>query len=158
MAFCPNCGANVSDGATFCPSCGQPIGGANQQQQYQYQQQYQAYAAPKQTAYIPETDEQDIRDNSTLSLFCYLGIFMILPLTAKPESKYVKFHANQGICLILYYFILMLCGIVPILGWIVATVGSIFGFVCLIMGIVRACKGRMIPLPLIGHYNVLNYK
>jgi uncharacterized membrane protein len=155
MAFCPNCGANVSDDATFCASCGQPIGGAGQQQQ-QYQQ-YQAYR-PKPTAYVPETDEQDIRDNSTLSLFCYLGIFVILPLTAKPESKYVKFHANQGICLMLYYIIIMLCAIVPFLGWIVAAVGYIFGFVCLIMGVVRACNGRMIPLPLIGKYNILNYK
>ena len=23
--FCPNCGTNVRDGASFCPSCGNPL-------------------------------------------------------------------------------------------------------------------------------------
>lgn len=154
MAFCSNCGSNISDEATFCASCGQPVGGANAQKQYQYQ----GYA-PKPTAYIPETDEQDIRDNSTLSLFCYLSIFgIILALVAKPESKYVKFHANQGICMNIFIMILSLCAIIPFLGWVAAGVGYIFTGVCAIMGIVRACNGRMVPLPIFGKYNVLNYK
>ncbi len=26
MSFCPNCGANLPDNATFCTNCGNPIG------------------------------------------------------------------------------------------------------------------------------------
>ena len=25
MAFCPNCGAEVKEGAAFCPSCGKEV-------------------------------------------------------------------------------------------------------------------------------------
>lgn len=46
MAFCPNCGAAVADGAKFCNTCGTSLAAAApsnpQQQSYQYQQPYGA--------------------------------------------------------------------------------------------------------------------
>ena len=41
-------------------------------------------------------------------------------------------------------------------GWIASFAGYVFGVVCLILGIVRAASGEMIPLPLIGKLKILN--
>ena len=41
MKYCPNCGAQLPDNATFCSVCGTPVGAPTQYQQPQYQQPYQ---------------------------------------------------------------------------------------------------------------------
>ena len=79
MAFCTNCGAQVSDGTKFCPSCGQKIGGSEpathaapvqatpvqpvqneepKQAEAPVQGTYQAtYTPPTQQSYTPPTQQ-----------------------------------------------------------------------------------------------------
>lgn len=79
MAFCTNCGAQVSDGKKFCPSCGQKIGGSEpathaapvqatpvqpvqneepKQAEAPVQGTYQAtYTPPTQQSYTPPTQQ-----------------------------------------------------------------------------------------------------
>lgn len=168
MAICPKCGSAVGDGSRFCVTCGAALSApvappAPEPQQAYTQQSYQQpcqqpYTQPQQTVYAPPpvVMDQDTRDNRVLSLFCYLGIFMILPLVAQPNSSFVRFHANQGLVLILFTLCATVINIIPILGWIVSIVCYIFSLVCTIIGIVNACKGRKKSLPLIGKYTILH--
>jgi len=62
MAFCGNCGTQVSDGTKFCPNCGSPVGVARQQNyqasQQSYQSPQQAYQTPHpQPAYAAQSNE-----------------------------------------------------------------------------------------------------
>lgn len=41
MKFCPTCGKEIEDGATFCPHCGAPVGQTTQQPTQQYTQPVQ---------------------------------------------------------------------------------------------------------------------
>jgi len=87
---------------------------------------------------------------------------------AAKESKYARFHSNQGLILcitaILYsvaYSILssIILSISLHLYWLVSIV-SILGFAFLIgfvIGIINAMQGRAKELPLIGHYKLLKY-
>ncbi len=170
MAICPKCGATVDDGARFCVTCGASLAAAAPQpeqpqyqqpqpEQQQYQQQYQQqpqYQQPPVYTAPPVVMDQDTKDNRVLSLFCYLSMMVILPLVAQPNSAYVRYHANQGIVLILFLLCASVVSIIPILGWIVTCVCYIFGFICMIIGIVHACKGEKKPLPLIGKYTILH--
>ena len=145
MAVCTGCGGAIPDGVNFCPACGKAA----------------EVAAPpvfeNSVVGVGATgnDPNDIEDNRVLSVLCYFGMAVVIPLVAKPNSPFVRYHANQGIVMIIVAVMLTVVNIVPILGWIVSGVGFIILIVCAICGIINALKGRMKPMPIIGKYTVL---
>jgi uncharacterized membrane protein len=142
MAFCKHCGAPVDDGVKFCATCGQPVDGFTPTPQQ---------AVTRQSDFTAEYDAEDIANNKYLGIFCYLGFLgIILALLAGQGSRFVRFHANQGLVLQVFMICLGIICIIPILGWIVAGIGFIFSVVLMIMGIVYSCQGRAQELPLIG--------
>ena len=50
-----------------------------------------------------EFDTQDAQDAKIWSVLAYFGILFFLPLVAVPNSAYGKFHANQGLILLIFY-------------------------------------------------------
>ena len=113
-----------------------------------------------------EFDPQDIEKNKFMAILAYFGILVIIPILAAKESKFARFHSNQGLILcitaILYsvaYSILssIILAISWHLYWLVSIV-SILGFAFLIwfvIGIINAAQGRAKELPLIGHFKLL---
>ena len=160
MAFCTNCGAQVSSDARFCPNCGTALAAANAQSN----QQHTEYEAPRQDtwnnqeyAYRPQYGYRsaDAEENRWLCIFSYLGILLLIPLLANPDSKYCRYHCNQGLILMLFSIACGIVAIVPLLGWLAALVGAVFALICHIIGIVNTCKGEMRPLPIIGRFQIL---
>lgn len=49
-----------------------------------------------------EFDTQDAQDAKIWSVLAYFGILFFLPLVAVPNSAYGKFHANQGLILLIF--------------------------------------------------------
>ena len=174
MAFCTNCGTALPEDSNVCPNCGYTFvatGAAPEgqqppyqapyppQQDYQQQYQYQQYQQPYKPRPIipPGYDEADIQKNRILSVCAYLGlVFLLIPLIAQPDSKYCRFHANQGLVLTLFELCCGIVCIIPILGWIVGGIGLIFAFVCEIIGIVNSLGGKVSALPLIGKIDILH--
>ena len=58
MAFCPNCGAQLSGNEAFCPSCAAPV--ASQPQQPAYQQPVYEQPAYQQPVYEQPTYQQPV--------------------------------------------------------------------------------------------------
>ncbi len=156
MAFCSKCGTQVEEGKAFCPSCGAQVGAPAQQAapaENNFQETVQNIMnTPNNTA---QFDQADINDNKIIALFAYLGILVLIPLLAKPESKFARFHANQGLVLWIASMILGVIAIIPILGWIVGGLGSIVTLVLGILGIVNAVQGQAKELPIIGKFTIL---
>ncbi len=151
MAFCTQCGAQYEDGQNFCPTCGASQNptdqaGSNNAGANSGPANDQPYVSPS----------DDIADNKGISVLCYFGILLLIPLLAKPDSPFVKFHSNQGLVLILLWVALGVVAVIPILGWIVSVVGYVFSVVCFIMGIANALSGKTKELPLIGSIKLLN--
>jgi uncharacterized membrane protein len=101
-----------------------------------------------------ECDQADINSNKVMAILAYLGILVLIPLFAAKDSKFARFHTNQGLLLLL---VAILCGVIsriPVIGFI----GSILGFISgifAIIGIVYAIQGKAKELPLIGKYRIL---
>ena len=101
-----------------------------------------------------EYDAADVENNKIISLFAYLGILFIVPLLAGKDSKYARFHTNQGIILFILYIILVFLSTFPHIGW-VFTIAQIIVALLAILGIINAVTGKARELPLIGKFRIL---
>lgn len=101
-----------------------------------------------------EYDAQDIEENKTIAGLAYLIFF--LPLIATPDSKFAKFHANQGLIL----FILavagnIILGMIPFIGWLLIPIFTLFVLVLGIIGLMNGLNGKSKELPLIGKFRII---
>ena len=46
-----------------------------------------------------EYDPQDIEENKFMAILAYFGILVIIPILAAKDSKFARFHSNQGLIL-----------------------------------------------------------
>ena len=101
-------------------------------------------------------DAADVQQNKVMGILAYISILFLVPLLAAPNSRFAKYHANQGLTLFLVSLALSVVGfVVPFIGPIVSMVGHIGILVLAIMGIITASNGQMKPLPLIGQFTLL---
>ena len=102
-----------------------------------------------------------------MALLSYIGILFIIPLLAAKDSKFAKFHVNQGIVLFIAELVCSIAvGIVSaILRFIpvvraflpatLTTLVSLAALAFMIIGILNAVNGRAKELPLIGSLKIL---
>ena len=166
MAFCGKCGTKIEDGVKFCPGCG-----ASTAIPTQNNTQSNAGAAPVYTApVVPgapgQADIKDAQDNKAMAVLAYLGPLVLIPIFAAKNSKFARYHSNQGLVLFLAciaYSIAysILSAIILAISWRLYFIVSILGFVGIaftvwaVLGIINACKGEMKPLPFIGSIKIL---
>ena len=162
MAFCGNCGAQLPEDAKFCISCGNAVNASSNTQAEQQQQ----YAQPQYQEPV-QSDEADISENKAMGILAYISWLVLVPLFAAKESKFARFHTNQGLVLAiaesayavtalivveLFSLIAWWLGLVmTVLFWIAAPLFVVFT----ILGIVNAAHGRCKELPIIGKFRII---
>ena len=125
-----------------------------------------------------EFDKEDIDNNMFLALLSYIGIFVFIPYFIKNDSKYVKYHAEIGINLLIlegvYTLVDMLLSTIKV-SKVVVDYGSLVGtkmvtplFISVpmaiigliltiisIIGIINVCQGKAKELPLINKIKII---
>lgn len=92
--------------------------------------------------------------NKGINALAYLLFF--LPLIVEKDSESGKFHANQGLLLLLFTIAVGILGSIPFIGWfVILPIGGIMSFVFFIIGIMNAINGRMKELPLFGSIKII---
>lgn len=110
----------------------------------------QESGAAQDNIYSPE----DIEKNKTMAGLAYILFF--LPLVACPESGFARFHANQGLILLIAGIAgNVILGMIPIIGWILMPLFGIGIMILGIMGLINGFGGKAKKLPLIGKFNIL---
>jgi uncharacterized membrane protein len=146
--ICNKCGKQVADNAKFCDGCGASmITQANKEQ-----------AAAHDT---PAKNE--VEENKVIFILAYLGILFFLPLIAAPNSKIGRFHANQGLVLLITGVAgQIVISIISTVMWrlwaLISLISSAWGialFALMIIGMMNANKGEQKPLPIIGNFKIL---
>ncbi|WKY46902.1 hypothetical protein Q5O24_11110 [Eubacteriaceae bacterium ES3] len=101
-----------------------------------------------------EFTQEDIEDNKVMAALAYILFF--LPLIVCPESAYGKFHANQGLVLLIISVAgSIVFSLIPVIGWILLPIFSLAILAFVILGIVNALNGKANKLPLIGEIVIL---
>ena len=99
-------------------------------------------------------DPADVENNKVIALFAYLGILFIVPLIAGKDSRYARFHTNQGIILFIFSFLITTLSALPTVGRAFALC-HVLVVIFVILGIINAVTGKARELPLIGKFRIL---
>ena len=119
---------------------------------------------PDETAYI---DPADIAANKTWGGLAYILFF--LPFIGCPQSRYGRYHANQGLILLILWVILAVIGniisfiflgvswrlyFIPYIIWALIWIINVAFFV---IGLINGLTGKAKELPLIGKFRIIKY-
>lgn len=109
-----------------------------------------------------EYDAKDVEDNKVMAVLSYIWLLFLVPLFAAKDSKFARFHCNQGIVLAIVGtvggIIFSILSGLPFIRWLFSIVGGLFGLACfilMIIGIVNAVNGKVKELPVIGGIRIL---
>ena len=178
MPNCPKCGAPNEVESNFCSTCGYAMNSAEAPQAESFTEKIKNLNNTADTT--AEYDGDDITQNKAMAMLAYIGFLVLIPIFGAKNSKFARFHANQGLnlmiaealynvcCFIINIILGTISAIVMAisfkLSFIVALLGLIssilslinFVFVALlIIGIVNVANGRAKELPIIGKFRIL---
>ena len=120
---------------------------------------------PDTTSYYSRSD---IEGNKLMAVLSYLGILVLIPILAAKDSPFAKFHATQGLNLLIVSVawsivsgiigaILGAIGVtfLSVLWSIITWLVSIVIFLTMVIGIINAAQGKATELPIIGGFRIL---
>ena len=157
---------DLKEGVRFCPGCGTPVEEPAQTTQ-QNSTTKDNFAAVFNTAdTTSQYDPADVEKNKAMGVLAYLSWLVLIPIFAAKDSKFARFHANQGLVLLIASAIFgvvrwVLSEILFAISWrlyFVTVIISLLGLVFLalaIIGIVNAATGKAKELPVIGQIRIL---
>ncbi len=180
MAHCTNCGTQIEAGSRFCPSCGaaapQSAPNPYQSSQSAYQSASSGYQGAPNTYQPPvmrdSSDSTDAQNNKVMGVLAYLGILVLVSIFAAKESRFARFHANQGLVLliaelgfgIIYSIVTSILanllfstgsfGVWGVLSTLLSLLSLVF-LVLAIIGIINALNGKKKELPITGKITIL---
>lgn len=187
MTYCGKCGSELKEGLKFCTSCGTAISVNGEQPKVSEQTNT---STQSNTTGVPPTSNQnsdfsskmkdlnntpdcteeftkeDIEQNKILGILAYLGILVLIPILAGKGSKYARFHANQGLVLLIAeiaYSIAygILSSILFMISFSLSIIVSLLGLVSFvflvlaIIGIINVVNSKAKELPIIGKFKIL---
>lgn len=166
MAKCPKCQAELDENVKVCPQCGENIGAKID------------VSVQDKTS---EFDATDIQNNKVMGVLAYLSWLVLVPIFGAKDSKFARFHANQGlvitICSVAWSLVFGILsavfapnaydqvamafgqfsikGLLSGLFGIILAVGGVAFLACAVMGIVAAAQGQAKTIPFFGKFKIL---
>lgn len=158
--FCTKCGAEVSAEAKFCPNCG---ASTEAPEEYLADKVAALNDTPDTTA---DYDREDINKNRAMAILAYIGPLVFIPMFAAKNSKFARFHVNQGFLLFLvwaslsvlstFFNLIYLPRILDVLIQLTIWLVSIPATIINVIGIVNAARGKAKELPVIGKIRIFH--
>ncbi len=109
-----------------------------------------------------EFDQDDIQQNSLVSIFSYLSWLVLVPIISSQNSGFTRFHANQGLILAIIETagntLLGALSYIPYIGFMFGIILALVNLACVVLsiiGIVNASRGEAKELPIIGGIRLL---
>lgn len=158
MGVCEKCGKELEEDVEVCKDCESKVN--ENKTQDDLEKLVDDITNTKDTT--SEFEFNDILNNKYISVFSYIGILILIPVFLKRDSKFVRYHVNQGLMLIISSVILMaitsIIAKLPIIGFIggiLSIIVSLSIVMLAVIGIINCVKGKAKELPAIGKYRIL---
>jgi len=100
-----------------------------------------------------ETPHSDAKkqENMLMAILAYIGPLILVSFLLAKDDPFVKFHIKQGLLLLIGEVAAWMLGMMFWPLFFLVQIANIFFLVLAIVGIIRAARGEMKPLPLIGN-------
>ncbi len=168
MTYCGKCGKQMEDNMKICPACGAsteiPTENEGAAPQTDFSAKLQNLNNTADTT--AEFDAQDINANKAMAILAYFGPLVLIPIFVAKDSKFARYHANQGLALLIAAVVYgiaynIISAIILAISWRLLFITTIIGLVSngitvlAIIGIINAATGKANELPLIGKFEIL---
>ncbi|HLV42419.1 MAG TPA: hypothetical protein VKY37_09080 [Brumimicrobium sp.] len=105
------------------------------------------------TNFETEVSTSIVQEGKTIAIISYITIFGILIafiMNNEKKNSFAAYHIRQSLGLGLTGLALSVINVIPILGWLVSILGSIFLIVLWVMGLISALNEQEKPVPILG--------
>lgn len=109
--------------------------------------------------------EKDINNGKVMAIIAYLGILCLIPYFGEKENKFAKYHAKEGVNLLLISIIgFAALGVLNVifsvihLGILISIIEWLFEiiiFALSIVGIINVANGKAKELPIINKFKII---
>ena len=191
---CPKCESEVKKADKFCSSCGFDLSkkkdakkGESKKSAINQDEIFNKIGDNLEKSLDTEDTskdytKKDINDNKGLAILSYLGPLALIPYFYNKGSKYVKYHAAQGLNLLIIWIIYTITAAIlssikitkscnNVLGWftnctevtpwwisfIIDVIGLML-FAIAVVGVVYAITGVAKKLPIVDKVNIIKEK
>lgn len=91
--------------------------------------------------------------DKTMGIVAYLTVFGLIAamvMNKEPKNAFASYHIRQSLGLCVTGIGLFVIGLVPLIGWLISIVGTIFIVILWLLGFINALNGHEKPVPLLG--------
>src|SRR5690554_625507 len=85
-----------------------------------------------------------------LDYITIINLIIAFIINNDKKNTFAAYHIRQCLGIALTSLALGVINVIPILGWIISILGSLFLIVLWIMGLISAINGEMKPVPVLG--------
>ncbi len=100
----------------------------------------------------------DSTNDKLYSILAYISILVLVPILAGKDSETCRFHANQGLVLLIAEIAAQILVALSGFFYFFSLIGNLVLLACVvfsIVGIVNAARMEQKPLPIIGDIHIL---
>ena len=109
----------------------------------------------KAEAFVRKAAEDKTEQHKLISYLSYFGLLFLVPYLLYKDDDFCRFHANQGLLLLIVSTVFNVAGGIWGVGWLIRAVGWVFTLICFIRGLRSVYRGTKEPLPFIGTIKLL---
>lgn len=101
----------------------------------------------------PDESSNTIEEGKTIAIIAYITIFGLLIafiMNNDKKNSFAAYHLRQSLGLGATGLALSVINVIPILGWIISILGTVFLIVLWVIGLMGALNGKEKPVPILG--------
>lgn len=102
---------------------------------------------------LKEGTSNSIEEGKTMAIIAYITIFGLLIafiMNNDKKNSFTAYHLRQSLGLGATGLALSVINVIPILGWLISILGSLFLIVLWVIGLMGAINGQEKPVPVLG--------